>query len=96
MAIRSRLVRIVDACLLLCLFDEGDFFSYYWVLPLILLCPISARSRVAAPHFGLPSPPGAYVGNPGYHQPVPYSFQPGFPYQIYGYVDRNAHHSQAH
>ncbi|CAA7408023.1 unnamed protein product [Spirodela intermedia] len=54
--------------------------------------PSYARLRVAAPHFGLPSPPGAYVGNPGYPQPVPYGFQPGFPYQMYGYPTYGPEH----
>ncbi|XP_078443375.1 uncharacterized protein LOC144712881 [Wolffia australiana] len=47
--------------------------------------PSFARVRAAGAHFGLPFPPEAFPGNSGYPQQVAYGFQPGFPYDPYGY-----------
>ncbi|XP_043708534.1 RNA-binding protein 24-A [Telopea speciosissima] len=49
--------------------------------------PPYGRLRSAGPFFGsLQVPRGAYVGSPGYHQPVSYSYQQGFAYPPYGYT----------
>ncbi|WOG83968.1 hypothetical protein DCAR_0103147 [Daucus carota subsp. sativus] len=40
------------------------------------------RLRPAVPYFGSPR---LNAGSPSYQQPVPYSYQPGFPYPPYGY-----------
>ncbi|XP_043714134.1 RNA-binding protein 24-A-like isoform X1 [Telopea speciosissima] len=45
------------------------------------------RLRSAAPFVGnLQVPHGSYVGSPGYHQPVSYSYQQGYSYPPYGYT----------
>lgn len=39
------------------------------------------------PYFGIPQMPrSAYVGSPRFHQPVPFSYQPGVAYPPYGWV----------
>ncbi|KAK2965024.1 hypothetical protein RJ639_029512 [Escallonia herrerae] len=46
---------------------------------------LHGRLRLAAPYFGsTQTPRGPYMGSPNYHQPVSYSYQPGFPYPPYG------------
>ncbi|KAG5529925.1 hypothetical protein RHGRI_030340 [Rhododendron griersonianum] len=43
------------------------------------------RLRPAMPYFGIPQMPrSAYVGSPRFHQPVPFSYQPGVAYPPYG------------
>ncbi|KAJ4962914.1 hypothetical protein NE237_022853 [Protea cynaroides] len=47
--------------------------------------PSHGRGRSAA-YANLQVPHGAYVGSPGYQQPVSYSYQQGFAYPPYGYT----------
>ncbi|XP_012087581.1 RNA-binding protein 38 isoform X2 [Jatropha curcas] len=42
------------------------------------------RTPIPSPFGGVQSPRAAYNRSPGYHQPVPYGYQPGFFYPPYG------------
>lgn len=51
------------------------------VLVYLILLVMIVRLRPAVPYFGSPR---LNAGSPSYQQPVPYSYQPGFPYPPYG------------
>ncbi|MCL7026784.1 hypothetical protein MKW94_000321 [Papaver nudicaule] len=49
--------------------------------------PPYGRLRPVAPYFGSgQGTQGPYAGSPNFQQPVPYSYQQGFPYPPYGYA----------
>lgn len=60
----------------------GSIAVFYFLLFFII-----GRLRSPTPYIGgLPAARGAYVGNFGYQQHLPYGFQQGLMYSPYGYA----------